>query len=60
MLAADRSQGVAEAEPRRSRGAISPPSIVGRHAITLIVRIGTYSILCDFGTYTSFYAYTPI
>ena len=28
--------------------------------ITRIVCIGTYSILCDFGAYASFYAYTWI
>ena len=28
--------------------------------MTRIVCIGTYSILCDFGAYTSFYAYTRI
>ena len=28
--------------------------------IARIVCIGTYSILCDFGAYTSFYAYTGI
>ena len=28
MLAGDRSEGVAEAKPRRSRGAISPASIL--------------------------------
>ena len=30
MLAGDRSQGVAEAKPRRSRGAISPASILSK------------------------------
>ena len=37
----------------RSRGAISPASIVASLGITRIVCIGTYSILCDFGAYTS-------
>ena len=55
-----RSRNVAEAKPRRIRGAISPASIVARHAITLIVCIGTYSILCDCGADTSFYAYIGI
>ena len=40
----------------RSRGAISPASLV----ISRIVYIGMYYILCDFGAYTSFYAYTRI
>ena len=35
-------------------------SIVASLGITRIVCIGTYSILCDFGAYTSFYAYTRI
>ena len=71
MLAGNRSQGVvesyvrhsrdvAEAKPRQSRGAISPASIVASLAISRIVCIGTYSILCDFGADTSFYAYTRI
>ena len=47
-------------KPRRSRGAISPASIVVSLAISRIVCIGTYSILCDFGADTSFYAYTRI
>ena len=51
---------VAEAKPRRSRCAISPASIVACLVITRIVCIGTYSILCDFGGYMSFYAYTRI
>ena len=42
----------------RSRGTISPASIVASLAISRIVCIGTYSILCDFGA--SFYAYTGI
>ena len=44
----------------QSRGAISPASIVASLVITRIVCIGTYSILCNFGAYTSFYAYTRI
>ena len=44
----------------RSRGAISPASIVASLAISRIVCIGKYSILCDFGADTSFYAYTEI
>ena len=44
----------------RSRGAISPASIVASLLISRIVCIGTYSILFDFGAYTSFYAYTHI
>ena len=44
----------------RSRGAISPTSTVASLVISRIVCIGTYSILCDFGKYTSFYAYTRI
>ena len=44
----------------RSRGAISTASIVASLAITWIVCIGTYSILCDFGADSSFYAYTGI
>ena len=40
----------------RSRGAISPASIVASLVIFRIVCIGTYSILCDFGADTSFYA----
>ena len=44
----------------RSRGAISPASIVARLVISRIVCIGTYSILCDLGADTSFYAYTQI
>ena len=49
MLAADRSQG-----------AISPGSIVVSLVISRIVCIGTYSILCDFGAYMSFYSYIRI
>ena len=60
MLAGDRSRDVAEAKPRQSRGAISPASIVASLVIPPIVYIGTYSILCDFGAYTSFYPYTRI
>ena len=56
ILAGDRSQGVAETKPRRIRGAIRPASIVASLVITQSVCIGTYSILCDFGAYTSFYA----
>ena len=41
-------------------GAISPASIVASLAISWIVCIGTYSILCDFGADTSFYAYIGI
>ena len=44
----------------RSRVKISPASIVSSLVITRIVCIGTYSILCDSGVYTSFYAYTRI
>ena len=44
----------------RSRGAISSASIVASLVISRIVCIGTYSILCDFGAYTTFYAYTRI
>ena len=44
----------------RSRGVISPASIVASLAISRIVCISTYSILCDFGADTSFYAYTRI
>ena len=40
--------------------AISPASILASLAISRIVCIGTYSILCDFGADTSFYAYTGI
>ena len=60
MLAGDRSQGVVETNPKQSRGAISPASIVASLAISRIVCIGTYSILCDFEADTSFYAYTRI
>ena len=60
MLAGDRSQGVVETKPRRSRGTISPASIVASLVISRIVCIGTHSILCDFGVNTSFYAYTRI
>ena len=38
----------------RSRGAISPANIFASLIISRIVCIGTYSILCDFGTDTSF------
>ena len=48
-----RSRDVAEAKPRRIRGAISPASIVASLVISRIVCIGTYSILCDFGAYTN-------
>ena len=41
----------------RSRGPISPGSIVASLVISRIVCIGTYSIFCDLGAYTSFYAY---
>ena len=34
--------------------------VVASLVISLIVCIGTYSILCDFGTDTSFYGYTRI
>ena len=44
----------------RSRGAMSPASIVASLVISRIVCIGTYSILCDFGADTSFYAYTRV
>ena len=44
----------------RGRGAMSPASIVASLVISRIVCIGKYSILCDFGAYTSFYAYTRI
>ena len=37
----------------RSRGAMSPASIVASLVISRIVCVGTYSILCDFGAYTS-------
>ena len=50
----------AETKPRRSRGAISPASIVASLVISRIVCIDTYSILCDFGADTSFYAETRI
>ena len=50
----------AETKSSRSRGAISPASIVASLVISRIVCIGTYSILFDFGAYTSFYAYTRI
>ena len=60
MLAGDRSQGVVETKPRRIRGAISPASIVSSLAMSRIVCIGTYSILCDCGADTSFYAYIGI
>ena len=53
MLAGDRSQEEAGA---RSVLRAFQASLV----ITRIVCIGTYSILCDFGAYTSFYAYTRI
>ena len=55
-----RSRDVAESKSRRSRGAISPASIVASLVISRIVCIGAYSILCDFGADTSFYAYTRI
>ena len=54
------SRDEAETKPRRSWGAISPASIIASLAISRIVCIGTYSILCDFGADTSFYAYTRI
>ena len=60
MLAGDQSQGIVKAYLRQSRGAISPASIVTGLVITRIVCIGTYTILCDFGAYTSFSAYTRI
>ena len=44
----------------RSRGAISPASIVASLAMSRIVCIGTYSIICDCGADTSFYAYIGI
>ena len=44
----------------RSRGANSPASIIASLVISRIVCIGTHSILCDLGAYTSFYAYTRI
>ena len=47
-------------KPRRSRGAISPASIVASLVISRIECIGTYSILSDFFADTSFYAYTGI
>ena len=47
-------------EEDRSRGAISPASIIASLVISRIVWIGTYSILCDFGAYTRFYADTRI
>ena len=60
MLAGDRSQGIVEAKPRRIRGVISAASIVASLAMSRIVCIGTYSILCDCGADTSFYAYIGI
>ena len=44
----------------RGRGAISPASILSESRITRIVCIGAYSILCDFGAFTIFSAYTRI
>ena len=55
-----RSWDKAETKPKRSRGAIRPASIVASLVISRIVCIGTYSILCDFGAYKSFYPYTRI
>ena len=64
MLAGDRSQGVVEAYLRQRRDEAEARSIVWAFqaslVITRIVCIGTYSILCNFGAYTSFYAYTRI
>ena len=51
-----RSRDLAEAKPRRSRGAISPASIVASLVISRIVCIGTYSILCATGEQTRFFA----
>ena len=51
-----RSRCVAETKPRRDQSCEHFKRLV----ITRIVCIGTYSILCDFGAYTSFYAYTGI
>ena len=47
--------GKAETKLWRIWGAISPAIIVASLGISRIVGIGTYSILCDFGAYTSFY-----
>ena len=44
--------------PRRTIRVIA--SIVASLVISRIVCIGTYSIFCDFGADTSFYAYTRI
>ena len=59
-----RSPCVAEAKPRQSRDEAEARSDLRAFeaslVITRIVCIGTYSILCDFGAYTSFYAYTRI
>ena len=44
----------------RCRGAINPASIVANLAISRIVCIGIYSILCDFGAYTSFFISRPL
>ena len=64
MLAGDRSQGVVEAQLRQSRNEAEARSVLrvfqASLVITRIVRIGTYFILCDFGAYMSFYAYTRI
>ena len=53
----------AETNPRRSdprMRKIFAPTIVASLAMSQIVCIGTYSILCDFGADTSFYAYIGI
>ena len=64
MVAGDRSQGVAEAKPKQSRDEAEARSVLRAFlaslVITRIVCISTYSILCDFGAYKSFYAYTRI
>ena len=64
MLAGDRSQGVVETKPRQSRNEAEARSVLRvlkeSLIITRIVCIDAYSILCHFGAFTSFSAYTRI
>ena len=67
MLAGEWSQGVIEAQVRRNRGVAETKPRRDQSCEHYResrnfpnVCIGTYSVLCDFGAYTSFYAYTRI
>ena len=51
-------------KPKQSRDEAEARSVLRAFQVTLVITrivcIGTYSILCEFDAYTSFYAYTRI